>query len=162
MPPSTGRGESRGARRMAGSVGACSSGASPRSLCSTRRAPLFRQLAISRHDAAEVLLDERNPSRRVSLQRVESHRWASTSSGSRRQPARAFPRSNSAFAVSRKPAGVAASRPAAATSRYAASTTRRYLLSPNPVVRHNAFHWFCQNSRLSRHGGKLTQKLGPG
>ena len=21
---------------------------------------------------------------------------------------------------------------------------------------------FCQNSRLSRHGGKLTQKLGPG
>ena len=23
-------------------------------------------------------------------------------------------------------------------------------------------YWFCQNSGLSRHGGKLTQKLGPG
>ena len=32
----------------------------------------IRQLATSRHDAAEVLLDEWNPSRRVSLQRVEA------------------------------------------------------------------------------------------
>ena len=37
-----------------------------------REGPPIRQLAISRSDAADVLLDEGNPSRRVSRQRVEA------------------------------------------------------------------------------------------
>ena len=32
---------------------------------------------------------------------------------------------------------------------------------PGPEL-HVEFRRFCQNSGLSRHGGKLTQKLGPG
>ena len=36
-------------------------------------------------------------------------------------------------------------------------------LLPRPGPRHlDGTHGFCQNSGLSRHGGKLTQKLGPG
>ena len=56
---------------------------------------------------------------------------ASTSSSGRPQLTRAFPRRNSAFAVSTNPSGVAASRPAAAASRYA--VLYLFLRLPSPT-----------------------------
>ena len=47
----------------------------------------------------------------------------------------------------------------AAQSLDESGSTPRWLPS---LARQRRLRGFCQNSGLSRHGGKLTQKLGPG